>query len=392
MRVWRILVIISAVIFIIAANKNVYAGPCELAESILANAYETLGDNEKVNVAVMKAQEICPENGWGNSFEARLWAMSGDCVRARNALQAGLDKSPNEPAVWRDAIRVYRICGDYGKAKKFADSLASHFPDDSEVMLDVGVTRYENGQKTDGISTLSSCAENDEKLGHCDFQLGRIYLKSGNKKMAELHFNAATEKNSVAYTSYAVQREYENISVKRFVIIVAILTLLVAAGIAGYFYYKKNAAKKREKEMMEKLKAEGYGVEVSISVLNAPKGTASLEITSERVTIGASSKHNCYVCMFAITALEGIVPLNAGNDVEVFGLLGESIEQGTLFLKMKGQTAHCFVVGSKAKFDFKQHVLPYIKEVLDAPITEEEPKRLPLPVNYFGQAYLRVKR
>ncbi len=367
-----------------------YADQCALARRLVEKTQtQDISSDIKINI-LSKAQTLCPSLGWAFSQEAVLWADADDPVNAKRLIQEAIEKSPDSPNVQRDAVHVWRITGDYKKAAQLISLLMQEYGNDPEFLLDAALVYKGLGNDAQAESTLRSCALLDDKMGHCDFELGKYYLNKGRTTEAEQYFTNAMQKNPSAYTSYTIEEamaEYRN---KRIAYMVgaAAAVLLLLAFILWRMLRKKKAADTTERKRTTK------DVRVRIRVIgdiDSGLDNDSVDIAADRHMLEVETTEDAYVCMFAITNIGGVIPLNTGSTVEVFPVgAGEKI-QGTLFLRMRGQIAHCFAVASKARFSFDDHIQPYIEEALQKPVTTEEPSILPLPAKYFGQAHVVIQ-
>jgi len=371
----------------------VAADECDIANRLVRKVQGSEADANALQNVLQQAQRICPTMGWAFSQEARLWVENDERITGKKLLEKALVLSPNDSRVLKDALYVYRYVGKYSSAKKYAEAIITQYPKDPEVLLDAGIAYYETGSKQTGIGYLETCAERDNQLGHCDFELGRIYLSMGRFGSAQTSFMMAQEKNGMLYTAYTVNEEIKKYKRRKLTLYLGLaLAILAIIGIFVWLRIKKNRTPKEVGEATKKEKE--FAVPVTISAnQNSPKAEVSsgLDIASDSVVVEATAQEDAYVCLFAITTLGGVIPLNTGTAVEVFPMAGGEPLRGTLFFKVKGQIAHCFAVASKGRYRFVDHVLPHLEEILNGEISEQHPQALPLPKDWYGYGHTKVK-
>ena len=374
-------------------HARVSADECGIADRLVRKVQGNESDASALQNVLQQAQRLCPSLGWAFSQEARLWAENDEGVTARRLLEKALTLSPNDNRVKKDALYIYRILGKYSTAKPYADAIIGIYNQDPEVLLDTGIVYFETGSKQTGIGYLETCAERDNRLGHCDFELGKMYLSMGRFGSAQTSFMMAQEKNGMVYTAYTIDREIKRHKRRKMALYIGLAAAVLV--IAGLFFWLRHKKSKRKNVVGAPVKKEqNFAVPVSIRLeeprQNAVEVSSGLDIASDSVIVEATAKEDAYVCLFAITTLGGVIPLNTGTVVEVFPQAGDEPLRGTLFFKVKGQIAHCFAVASKGRYRFVDHVLPHLDDILNGEISEQHPTVLPLPKDWYGQAHLKV--
>ena len=387
------LVLFLVVLASVGWSPRVSADECDIATRLVRNVQGSESDASALQNVLQQAQRLCPSLGWAFSQEARLWAENDESVTAKRLMEKALTLSPDDDRVKKDALYVYRLLGKYSTAKPFADAIIGTYNQDSEVLLDTGIVYFETGSKQTGIGYLETCAERDNRLGHCDFELGKMYLSMGRFGSAQTSFMMAQEKNGMVYTAYTVETEISKYKRRKISLYVGLAAAIL--GMIGFFFWMRHKKRKRQNVAGAPVKKEqDFSVPISIrlgeSLQNTIEVSSGLDIASDSVIIEAIAENDAYVCLFAITTLGGVIPLNTGTVVEVFPQAGGEPLRGTLFFKVKGQIAHCFAVASKGRYRFVDHVLPHLDDILNGEISEQHPSRLPLPKDWYGQAHLKV--
>ena len=137
--------------------------------------------------------------------------------------------------------------------KKYAEAIITQYPKDPEVLLDAGIAYYETGSKQTGIGYLETCAERDNQLGHCDFELGRIICPWALRFGPNIFYDG-TGKNGMLYTAYTVNEEIKKYKRRKLTLYLGLaLAILAIIGIFVWLRIKKN---RKPKEVGEAAKKE----------------------------------------------------------------------------------------------------------------------------------------
>jgi len=203
----------------------------------------------------------------------------------------------------------------------------------------------------------------------------------------------AQEKNGMVYTAYTINEEIKKHKRRKLILYISLALAII--GIIGLIFWMRYRKRNQQVQVGAPAKKEKeFSVPIAISLVqnsqNPIEVSSGLDIASDSVEIEAISKEDAYVCIFAITTLGGVIPLNTGTAVEVFPQAGGEPLRGTLFFKVKGQIAHCFAIASKGRYRFVDHVMPHLEEILNGEISEQHPQVLPLPKDWYGQAHVKV--
>ncbi|MCY1721574.1 ammonia-forming cytochrome c nitrite reductase subunit c552 [Prolixibacteraceae bacterium Z1-6] len=161
--------------------------------------YSYVGNHAKAEENLKKVLEFDPKNEAANLNLGLLLAEQGRLDEAEVALQAALERNPeNNPVAAKNLSVIVAQRGDLAGAVKYAAIGAKARPKDPNYAYTLAYYQMQNGQKAESVKTLNELIKTHPQFLSATSFLADIYLQDGNKNKAILLYKNALKTEGIS--------------------------------------------------------------------------------------------------------------------------------------------------------------------------------------------------